>query len=87
MPALAIYNPPDTPPLRVRRALARGTRFIGKIADVVHDIRYEHAEDGELYEHEFEHRPGVEAYAIEYSDGTRAVLLVGKNNQRIWEEF
>lgn len=75
-PSLVVYNPPD---LRVRRVGAG--RVVGQIASNVHEIKYEHAEDGEPYVHEFS--PGVKMFAL---DGrSHEVLLTSE--LPLWEDF
>lgn len=75
-PQLVVYNPPD---LRVRR-VASG-KVVGQIASNVHEIRYEHAEDGEFYKHEF--NPGVKMFAI--NGQAHEVLLTG--DKPLWKDF
>lgn len=73
-PQLVVYNPPD---LRVRR-VAPG-RVVGQIASNVHEIRYQHAEDGEFYRHPFD--PGVKMFAINGGD----ILIT--SDVPLWEDF
>lgn len=70
---LDYYRP--NPPLVTYRANPPG-----QIGADVHAIQYEHAEDGEPYEHEFE--PGVEMWGEE--DGS--VTLVHPR-KRLWRDF
>lgn len=83
-PTLVVYNPPAG--LRVRRVMPRG-RIVGIVSREVHQIRYKHTEDGELYQHSFQRRPGVMMVAIEQADGQRDVLLTGADGQPLWEDF
>ena len=75
-PALVVYNPPD---LQVRRSRAATGRIVGQIASNVHEIKYEHAEDGKLYVHPF--APGVRMFAL----AGKEILLAGDNP--LWGEF
>lgn len=73
-PQLVVYNPPD---MRVRR-VAPG-RVVGQIASNVHEVRYQHAEDGELYKHPF--NPGVKMFALDSGE----ILLTSE--KPLWEDF
>lgn len=76
-PSLVVYNPPD---LRVRRM--RQGNVAGQIASNVHQIKYEHADDGQPYVHDFE--PGVMMFALE-SRGDKEILLTG--DKPLWGDF
>lgn len=82
MPNLVVFNPP----LKVRRMLQKGSRFVGQISNQVHQIRYKHADDGENYVHDFEDSPGVQMFAVQ-SGGGHALLIVGRDGQKLWDEF
>lgn len=83
-----VYNPViGNPPLAVKRMMPPGSKFIGQISGNVHAITYTHADDLQDYVHDFEDDPGVSMFAIENADGTHAVLVVGNENQDIWQEF
>lgn len=82
MPSLVIFNPP----LHVRRMLPKGSRFVGQLSREVIELKYRHADDGKLYSHDFDTRPGVNMFAIEGPDG-HAILIVGSEGQSLWEDF
>ena len=82
MPSLVIFNPP----MRVRRMLPEGSKFVGQLSREVVRLQYRHADDGKLYEHAFDRKPGVSMFAIEGPDG-HAILIVGSEGQSLWEDF
>lgn len=73
-PSLVVY---DNPGMRVR--VMNDGRVVGVIGDNVHQIRYQHAEDGENYYHDFE--KGVKLIALDNGD----VLLT--SDKPLWEDF
>jgi hypothetical protein len=82
-PFLYVYNPPlkaltwgDAPKFRIE--------VVGIIASKLHDIRYEHAEDGKPYQHDFE--TDTTALACVLPSGEHVVLLRGANGQNVWED-
>jgi hypothetical protein len=77
-PSLVVYNPPD---LAVRR-MTREEHVVGIIGQNVHRIEYEHADDGNMYFHDFE--PGVKMIALEHG-GDREILLT--SDKPLWEDF
>lgn len=87
MPSLVIFNPPSehAVPLRVRRILGPGNKFVGVVSVDVRDIGYRHVDDGKLYRHDFD--PAVDMFAIVGPDGGHCVLLMGSKGQSLWEEF
>ncbi len=88
-PNLIVYgNPHDTKglyhPMRRELPLQHRVdvgRVAGQIAENVHAILYEHANDGLFYEHEFE--PGVQAFALQNGD----ILLSRRDGRPLWGEF
>ena len=72
--------------MHVRRMLPKGSKFVGQLSREVVDIAYRHADDGKMYRHEFDSKPGVSMFAIEGADG-HAVLIVGSEGQSLWEDF
>lgn len=85
---LIVFNPPHgRVPLRVRRVLAPGNKYVGVLSVNVLEVRYRHVEDGQLYSHEFQRSPGVDMFAIEGPKGEHCVLLLGSKGQPLWEEF
>lgn len=82
MPSLVIFNPP----MRVRRMLSKGSKFVGQLSREVIELSYRHADDGELYVHEFDSKPGVNMFAIQGPEG-HAILIVGSEGQPLWEDF
>lgn len=80
-PHLVLYNPPPSRGIYVpSRGRLRGN-VVGQIAENVHAILYEHAEDGAFYEHEFEH--GAQAFAL--SNG--GIWLIRRDGKPLWGEF
>lgn len=82
MPSLVIFNPP----MRIRRILSEGSKFVGQLSRKVVDLGYYHADDGKLYLHEFDREPGVNMFAIDGPEG-HAILIVGSEGQSLWEDF
>lgn len=78
-PGLMIYG---NPPLRVRNVAAG--RIIGQIAQDVHEIRYQHADDGKAYRHPFE--GGVLMFAVERG-GQRDLHITHSDGKPLWEDF
>lgn len=76
-PELVIFNPPE-------RRQYRGV-IAGCIGKRVHDIRYNHAHDGQAYEHPFE--TPVRLYAVTGPQGSHDILLVSPGGLELWRDF
>jgi len=88
VPNLVVWgNPPVRVPRTVRMALSRSARVVGKIAANVHEISYEHAEDGKPYKHPFEDDAPAEMWAVELENGQRNILITGRDGQPLWDDF
>ena len=83
MPQLVVFNPP----MWVKRMLPKGSKFIGQLSREVRKMHYRHADDGKLYVHEFDLKPGVSMFAVEGPSGENAILIVGSEGQSLWEDF
>jgi hypothetical protein len=57
---------------------------IGVLGQDVHDIRYQHAEDGKFYKHDFNGE--VEVLAV-VRHGKRELLLRHKRGLPLWDDF
>lgn len=78
-PSLVIYNPPSW----VQNVVPTG-EVVQCLSEDVHEIKYQHADDGEWYSHKFE--PGVDLYAVNV-DGQHSIVIVGRDGQNVWENF
>jgi hypothetical protein len=83
VPQLIVFNPP----MWVRRILPKGSRFIGQLSREVIEVRYRHADDNKLYQHDFDRRPGVNMFAVEGPEGEHAIMILGSEGQPLWEDF
>lgn len=72
------------PALRIRKTIVPG-RIKGVLSPNVHEVWYEHFEDGKWYYHVFD--PAVLMAAVEQYDGQRDILLTGRDGQALWEDF
>lgn len=86
-------NPPlvvfGNPPIRVSRRDRGGGdfRWVGRMSRNVHEIRYQHAEDGAPYKHTFEPND-VEMYAVERGiSRVPNILLTSASGKPLWEDF
>jgi hypothetical protein len=80
-PSLIIYNPPPW----VQEVLPPGATVEQCISEDVHEIKYQHSDDGEWYSHKFD--PGVDLFAIRGPNGQHNILIVGQDGQNVWEDY
>lgn len=85
-PPLALFmgNPPSMR-VRVKDDALSGSRVVtkGVISNEAHAISYRHADNGQLYKHDFE--TPVSLIAAEMG-GKRVVIIVGSNDD-IWDDY
>lgn len=86
-PHVVVYNPPPSRGMyvpkrgRMRPGPVGAGRVVGQIAENLHAMLYEHADDGAFYEHEF--ASGAQAFAL--ADGS--ILLVRRDGKPLWSDF
>jgi hypothetical protein len=86
-------NPPlvvfGNPPLQLRHRevgglTSAGPGIVGQIAEEVHQLKYQHVDDGKPYVHDFE--AGVEMWAL-IRRGQKNILLTHAHGAPLWEDF
>lgn len=60
-------------------------KIVGVLGTDVHSIAYKHAEDGKLYQHDFQRR-SAEVLAVE-RHGKRDLLITSPEGIPLWDEF
>ena len=80
-PSLIIYNPPPW----VQDVLPDDCEAVQCISEDVHELKYQHADDGQWYSHKFE--PGVDLIAIRSANGQNNIMIVGHDGQNVWENY
>lgn len=84
-PPLVVFSNPRSMALRGASPEVRAKgRYVGKISEDLHDVRYTHFENGLDFKHDF--GPGVEMWAIE-EDGQRRILLTHKDGKPLWGDY
>jgi hypothetical protein len=61
-----------------------GPGIVGQIAEEVHQLKYQHVDDGKPYVHDFE--AGVEMWAL-IRRQHRDILLTHAHGAPLWEDF
>jgi hypothetical protein len=84
------HNPPlvvahKNPPMNLKRRIETGSsRIKGLMSEEVHAILYRHADDSELYRHDFENPTLM--LAVERA-GQRDILITSPDGFPIWQDF